>query len=168
MTRPLIVTATLDPTSFAKLDALRQEHFPPERNFLAAHLTLFHHLPGEKAVEIADFLESLSAGTAPIELQFSEWFSLGRGVAIRVDSTELARVRHRIAERFEDDLTPQDRQKWRAHVTVQNKVSPDDAKALLVSLSAKIPAFMGTATGLSLWRYLGGPWGLEREFGFIA
>jgi hypothetical protein len=44
MDRSFILTAELDPASFAWLDWLRREHFPPERNLLPAHLTLFHRL----------------------------------------------------------------------------------------------------------------------------
>ena len=45
MAGPLIVTAELGPADFAWLDAQRRAHFPPERNQLAAHLTMFHALP---------------------------------------------------------------------------------------------------------------------------
>ena len=38
---PLIVTAQLDARAAAALGALRRRHFPPGRNDLAAHLTLF-------------------------------------------------------------------------------------------------------------------------------
>ena len=34
-------------------DRLRELHFPPERNYLSAHLTLFHKLPGKRATEIS-------------------------------------------------------------------------------------------------------------------
>ena len=43
--RPLVLTAALDDETFDWLDGLRRRHFPPERNHLAAHLTLFHALP---------------------------------------------------------------------------------------------------------------------------
>jgi len=39
-----ILTAEMDDDSFAWLAGLRRRHFPPERNFLPAHLTLFHRL----------------------------------------------------------------------------------------------------------------------------
>ena len=39
-----VLTAEMDALSFAWLDALRREYFPEERNFLSAHLTLFHKL----------------------------------------------------------------------------------------------------------------------------
>ena len=45
MTEPLIVTADFAPADLAFLDAERRAHFPPHRNILPAHLTLFHALP---------------------------------------------------------------------------------------------------------------------------
>ena len=51
---PLIVTALLDEAAQERFDRLRREHFPPERSHLAAHLTLFHHLPDEPTVGAAD------------------------------------------------------------------------------------------------------------------
>ena len=47
--RPLILTLRLDPESQARFDALRRAHFPPERNLLGAHVTLFHALPAAAA-----------------------------------------------------------------------------------------------------------------------
>ena len=42
---PLSVTAQLPRDLHARYTALRTEHFPPERNYLDAHVTLFHALP---------------------------------------------------------------------------------------------------------------------------
>ena len=50
---PLIVTAELPADVMAWADGLRRAHFPPERNQVRAHVTLFHALPpwleGERA-----------------------------------------------------------------------------------------------------------------------
>ena len=43
---PLILTAQLPDDMHARYTALRDAHFPPERNYLEAHVTLFHALPG--------------------------------------------------------------------------------------------------------------------------
>ena len=43
---PLIVTLLVDDDAQQHFDALRSEHFPAERNYLRAHVTLFHALPG--------------------------------------------------------------------------------------------------------------------------
>ena len=56
--QPLIVTLTLDAPARERFDALRRRHFPPERNHLAAHLTLFHALPGELEQQVRQDLET--------------------------------------------------------------------------------------------------------------
>jgi len=45
--QPLILTAHIPDADLKPFNDLRQAHFPPERNFLQAHLTMFHRLPGE-------------------------------------------------------------------------------------------------------------------------
>jgi hypothetical protein len=51
---PLIVTLLLDDAAQARFDRLRAAHFPSARNHLAAHVTLFHALPGELLTEVRD------------------------------------------------------------------------------------------------------------------
>lgn len=163
---PLILTLTLDPASFARLDALRRAHFPPERNQLPAHLTLFHALPGTALPEVAANLATLAAGTAAPALRFAGLRSLGRGVAITVESPGLAALRGLLAGAWHNHLTPQDRQGFRPHVTVQNFATPDAARALLAELQAGFEAFDGVGTGLGLWHYRGGPWEAVQAFSF--
>ncbi|WP_369345785.1 2'-5' RNA ligase family protein [Asaia prunellae] len=57
-----------------------------------------------------------------------------------------------------DSLTRQDQSRWRPHLTVQNKVSPEQARTLHAQLSAEPPRAASFAAALNLWRYLGGPW----------
>ena len=163
--RPLILALKLDPASFARLDALRQAHFPPAINHLRAHLTLFHHLPGERLEEVRDALVAATA-RPPLPLAFTGLRSLGRGVAYEVASPDLLRLRAELAARFRAALTPQDAQGFRPHVTVQNKVAPDAARALRAELEAGFTPWEGRGDGLLLHRYLGGPWGLEAELPF--
>ena len=92
--------------------------------------------------------------------------SLGRGVAYSLASPALLQLRAGLARHWHDHLTPQDRQGWRPHVTVQNKASPEDAAALLAAMRAEFSPFTVRAEGLLLWRYLGGPWELEGRFLF--
>jgi hypothetical protein len=70
-----ILTAEMNGESFAWLDGLRREHFPPERNFLSAHLTLFHRL---SAAQVAK-LGSLEMPRAPVVLHFDHVALLGFG-----------------------------------------------------------------------------------------
>jgi len=55
-------------------------------------------------------------------------------------------------------LVPQDRAGWRPHVTIQNKVEPAEAKALLAELTPGFEARALKVAGLASWWYRGGPW----------
>ena len=91
---------------------------------------------------------------------------LGRGVALDLAAPELTGLRADVAAEFAADLTPQDRQWKHPHVTVQNKVAPDVARALHAQLSAGFTPWTATARGLGLWHYRGGPWEPDSEFPF--
>ncbi len=70
--------------------------------------------------------------------------------------------------RWHDQLTAQDRQRFRAHVTAQNKVSPWEARQSLAELRAAYEPVEATALGLELWRYDGGPWTPLATFDFTG
>jgi 2'-5' RNA ligase len=163
---PLILTLRLDDASQSRFEAERRAHFPPERNLIPAHLTLFHALPGEAEAEIAANLATLAGGTAPFPVAVSGLRPLGRGVAYTVDSPRLSALRGMLATQWYRWLTPQDRQSYRPHVTVQNKVEPTEARALLATLQARFTPWEATAEALLLWRYRGGPWESAAEFRF--
>jgi 2'-5' RNA ligase len=155
---PLILTLTLDDTSQSFFDHARARWFPPERNLLQAHVTLFHHLPGENLAPIKTHLASIGASQPPTSIAVSGLRSLGRGVAYTLSAPAIEALRANFASLWRTGLTPQDRQPWRPHITVQNKVSPAEARHLLAQLSLLFAPFTATATGLALWHYRGGPW----------
>jgi len=159
---PLILTLRLDKDSHAFFTNQRKQYFPPERNYLEAHLTLFHHLSNQK--EVSNFLSSLDV--LQFELQVTGLMNLGAGVAYRIGSPELLCLRNTISGQFSTSLIPQDRQGFRPHITIMNKSTPQDARTLLNELSASFQQFSITATGLDLWSYLGGPWRHEETFDF--
>lgn len=163
--RPLIVTCRLDEASFQRFDALRREHFPRALNKLSAHLTLFHHLPGDRIDAVRAAL-SQAARRAPPVIEVTGLRKLGRGVAYAMRSPELDAARAVIATAFADSLTPQDRQGFRPHVTVQNKVDPGVAAALFDQLTAAFTPFAVTGGALQLWHYAGGPWEAAGEVAF--
>lgn len=164
---PLIVTLKLDDESFGFFDRLRRRHFPPERNFLSAHLTLFYHLPGENLEAIRFGLIEFCKNQKTFPLEFTGWRFLGKGVAVKIDSIELIALRANLADIWTNWLTAQDRQKFQPHITVQNKVAPDEAKKLYEELARDWETFSGKAQGLHLWHYLGSNWKLEEEFLFV-
>jgi 2'-5' RNA ligase len=154
---PLVVTLLLDDDAQRRFDRLRAEHFPPARNHLAAHVTLFHALPGEREDAVAADLAA-AAARPPFDVAVTGVRFLGRGVAYTLASTGLTELRRDLAVAWEPWLTPQDRQRHAPHVTVQNKVDPAVARALHARLSAAFEPGTVGARGLGLWRYLGGPW----------
>ena len=153
---PLILTLSLAEPVQSRFEALRQRHFPPARNRVPAHATLFHALPPDGEDEVASALAPFGIAAFPVSVTAVR--SLGRGVAFTLASAELAARRAAVARRFAGRLTAQDSQGWRPHVTVQNKVAPDEARRLLALLNASFVPFETQAVGLHLWRYLGGPW----------
>lgn len=155
---PLIVTAALAGADQQYFDALRRAHFPPERNYLSAHLTLFHHLPPSRTAELLRLLKLLAADHPSPRATVSEVYSLGRGVAFRVDAPDLLALRERIADWFAADLMPQDQARPRLHITVQNKVEPAAARALLSELSGDFRPRPLAVTGFAVHHYRGGPW----------
>ncbi len=162
---PIIVTALIGEPDFGWLDGLRRARFPAARNHLRAHITLFHHLPPSVAGELCDLLRTLAKESIP-DARITGLMNLGGGVAYRIDSTSLSTIRAHLADRFAPLLMPQDRNPWRGHVTVQNKVKPAEARALLAELSAGFAPRPLALRGLAAWWYRGGPWETIAAYAF--
>jgi hypothetical protein len=158
MSFPIIITAEMGKADQAWADGLRRTHFPPERNFLDAHITLFHHLPPSHLAEIKSRLAALASECPPPVAHLTDVIMLGRGVAYRVDSPELLSIRDELAEEFRGLLIPQDQARPRLHITVQNKVEPAVAKTLHAQLSATFKPRLLAVSGLAAHYYRGGPW----------
>ncbi len=163
---PLILTLRMDDLSQQGFNRLREEHFPKGRNFIPAHLNLLHKLPGEREREIVEPLNNLCRQQDPLPLKATGLIFMGRGVGYRLESPTLQSVRNRLADAWWPWLGAQDRQGFRPHVTVQNKVPPDEARALHGRLGETFAPFEVVGEGLLLWRYLGGPWEPVGSYGF--
>ena len=163
---PFIVTAELPPDVLAWADGLRRAHFPPERNWLRAHVTLFHNFAPSLRTELLAMLGSLAGEFAPPPCAVTGVMNLGRGTAIALSSPGMLRVRGLIADRFHGALTAQDRHSPRLHITVQNKVTSQEARALHGALAAEFRPRPIRIAGLAAWYYRGGPWEAiaERRF----
>jgi 2'-5' RNA ligase len=164
---PLIVTLTLDEKSQTFFDEQRRLYFPAKINYLSAHLTLFHALPGaELATIVADLGAVASAQPEPLPLQATGVKFMGRGVMYTLDNPALPALHKRLQRQWQAWLTPQDQQGLRPHITVQNKVDPAVARRLHEELAASFQPFEALGTGLALWAYRGGPWELRQQFTF--
>jgi 2'-5' RNA ligase len=161
-----VATARLDEESSRRLNLLRAKYFPPHRNFLDAHATLFHKLTaGALAV-----LESATAEAAPraFEVALPGPFPLGRGVAIGIESERLVALRAHLMRRLFAELSPQDRQGYRPHVTIQNKVSAAEAAECLEEVRRLWTPSVARVEGIDLWEYQGGPWRRHARLPFPA
>lgn len=156
--RPLILTALLEPAVQARFEALRQTHFPPERNQVPAHVSLFHQLPGRELDAVKRRLKAVCGEYAPPVIAVTGLKLLGFGVAYRLRSPGLDSVRAELADGWSTLLIPQDRAGFDAHVTVQNKATPAEAKATLKLLEAGFAPFETRAVAIAIWRYCDGPW----------
>jgi hypothetical protein len=149
----------------AWLDRLRRDHYPAERNRLPAHLTMFHALPPSAESELRTRLPAAAKRPRP-----GAWIEglmdLGGGAAFRVVSPDLDRIREDLAHELHGLLGAQDIRGWRPHITVQNKVPPKVARALIARLQQGFVSRPLAISGLGLHRYLGGPWAKIATYAF--
>jgi hypothetical protein len=118
---------------------------------------MFHALPPSAETEVRSRLAEQAKGRRPAA-RIEGLLDLGGGVAFRVVSSDLDRMREEIAYDLHGLLGAQDVGGWRPHVTIQNKVAPKVARALIGELQRSVVAGPLTISGLGLHRYLGGPW----------
>ena len=124
---------------------------------MPAHLTIFHALPPSAEMELRTRLAQLVRAPPP-----TAWIAglmdLGGGVAFRIVSPDLDRLREDLAEGLHGLLGAQDSGGWRPHVTIQNKVARKVARSLIASLEREFVRRPLAISGLGLHRYLDGPW----------
>ena len=159
-----VLTLALDDEAQQRFERERQQHFPAALNRIPAHLSLFHTLREEDATFAV--LEETAESQRRFSMEVAELRSLGKGVAYFLHSSESKALHRRLSEAFEEQLSAQDRQGFRPHVVVQNKVAPEAARATLAALQTSFRPWSVQAVGLDLWRYLGGPWQHLRRFEF--
>lgn len=160
-----MVTLRLDEPSQSRFEAERRAHFPPGRTAVGAHATLFHALPGALG---ADATDRLAEVTERFAVRVAGVRSLGRGVAYELSCPPLESWHAQWQAQWREHLTRQDAQPLRLHVTVQNKVTPDEARRTLELLRSGFSPWTARAVALELWEYLGGPWRPIRTFPLLG
>ena len=170
MANPFILTAALPTDLQGWAEGLRRAHFPVERNHLHAHVTLFHAFAPSLLDELKTVLPRLAAEFAAPVGEVSGVMDLGTGTAIALKAPQLLRLRELIAEHFRGSLTAQDLHEPRPHITIQNKVTKQEARRLQASLGPELAPWIAkgrfTFPALELHRYLGGPWERVGVFAF--
>lgn len=155
---PFIVTAELPPDIFAWADGLRRQHFPPDRNVLAAHVTLFHSFAPSLREELLRVLGTYAALYAAPDAVVDGLMDLGTGTALAIRSEAMLAVRAHIADHFHGALTAQDAHSPRLHITIQNKVARPEARALQAELGARLSSRRFRFAGLGLHIYRVSHW----------
>ncbi|MCM0001318.1 MAG: 2'-5' RNA ligase family protein [Erythrobacter sp.] len=160
--QPFILTAVLPRDLQAFAQGLRRAHYPPDKNYLHAHVTLFHAFAPSLLEELRDYLPRLAAEFAAPEGAVKGVMDLGKGTAIALEAPQLLALRGCIAEHFRGSLTAQDLHEPRPHITVQNKVTKEEARALQATLPQLLAPWIAKGRfafpALALHRYCGGPW----------
>jgi 2'-5' RNA ligase len=160
--QPLIAAFRIEAATQAYFNELRSKHFPSERNYIDAHLTLFHALPDEPWIK--EDLKQIADSKQPFEAEAVSIVSLGYGTAFKIVSAELSNIHQTLQNKWWDHLTNQDKQKRNFHITVQNKVSVAAASELKDTLNRDFNAFSFQVLGIELYRYLDGPWEFVSQF----
>jgi 2'-5' RNA ligase len=92
----------------------------------------------------------------------------GAGVAYRLLAPEAVLLRQNLAQRWADWLVPQDQKSdFTPHITIQNKVKADTARALYDQLTQDFKPQTLQAIGVDVWHYRGGPWEPVGSFAFV-
>ena len=159
-----VLTLALDLEAQARFESLRRQYFPAALNRIPAHLTLFHTLP--ETDETSELLEDIARGQHAFAMEIMAPKSIGRGVALFFQSPSAMALHRRLSAAFAEHLSAQDRQGFRPHVVVQNKVTNDVANDTLAQLLQGFRSFPVRAVGLDLWRYLDGPWKHMKRYPF--
>ena len=163
---PFIVTAELPGDILSWADGLRRAHFPPERNWLAAHVTLFHAFAPSLREDLHGVLRRFGAEYAAPEAEITGLMNLGRGTALAIRSPGMVAIREAIADHFHGALTAQDSHAIRLHITIQNKVTPEAARALQAELAPTLQPRRFRFTGLGLHLYRNPTWEHVHSFAF--
>jgi hypothetical protein len=150
---PFIVTAELPPDVLAWADRLRRAHYPPDRNKLEAHVTLFHSFAPSLREELHGVLARIVGEYAPPSAWLDGIMKLGGGTALAIESSGMLNVREQIAEHFHGALTAQDMHPPRLHITIQNKVTLHEARSLQDALREVLQPRKFAFRGLGLHLY---------------
>lgn len=153
-TAHLILTLAMEASSQERFNRLRRAHFPRHRNYLDAHLTLFHRLPASDEVRTA--ILHFTRSTA-FELEAEAVWNMGNGVAIGIRSAALISLHAAMQQTLDPWLIPYDRRVLWPHITIQNNVSVFKAQQLYDSLQQDFQPFSFKATGFYTWHHKKGP-----------
>lgn len=160
---PVILTGMLGAAQKRYYDEMRRLYYPQHRQQVGAHITLFHHLPPSILPELSSLIRQMAAQMAAPRAHVERVMDLGTGTAFLIHSPELQALRAHIGEHFHGMISAQDQAVPRLHITIQNKVSRQQALELQRRLERDFQAQPLDIMGLEAHHYRDGPW--EKAFG---
>ncbi|HEX3335943.1 MAG TPA: 2'-5' RNA ligase family protein [Jatrophihabitans sp.] len=153
---PLVVTLALEAGAQERFDAERARWFPADRSEVGAHVTLFQCLRGELEERVR--VDLVQHAGPPFPVGVAGVLPLSGGTAYALAAPELARRQRVLQQLWWAELTAQDRQGFRPHITVQQQVSAAEARATVTVLRRAFRPFQFRAEGYRVWRNNDGPW----------
>ncbi|RVT85472.1 2'-5' RNA ligase family protein [Rhodobacteraceae bacterium CCMM004] len=155
---PLILTFGLDSHTFGRVEAARQRWFPPARNFIPAHLTMFQQLPEAHLSDILATLAQAAGETPRLPFRVGGLTDYGTGVAYALTMPGFTWRHRTLRDGWRFALGRQDRRDRTPHITVQNKAGYAATRRCLAALDRDFAPWEGMADRFLLWHYRGGPW----------
>ncbi|KAI1461505.1 hypothetical protein F4805DRAFT_465123 [Annulohypoxylon moriforme] len=176
--QPTRITSTAPSRSNSPHIYRRCENYKPQSSIsegeetLSAHISLFHALPGSSLNSIRSDIAAAVACIKPFQIRaMGPPIRMGRG-GVSVSVTGLRPVEELVKDlqaKWRDVLSPQDRRPFCGHYTLMNKEKdPGKVAQCLQDICHELPSegYLGTAIGLSLWRYDNGWWLHKEDFAF--
>jgi hypothetical protein len=160
---PLAVTLAIDDDARDRFAAERARLWPDAPDS-AAHVQLFREIPGEIAPSVR--LDLADASGPAFAVGVAGVLPLSHGVAYGLLSAELTHRHRSLQESWWPHLTERDQRPLRAHLAVQNDVSPAAARAALGQVRRAFRPYEIRATGFVLWQRAGDAWTELDRFDF--
>jgi 2'-5' RNA ligase len=171
-----VLTLRTDRAHHDRMSAMRDKYFPPERNTVRAHLTLFNALPESKMKSsIVPLLQEVAAATGPFRIRVKRPFQMKEGFGVNMSPREgppplkdlLVKLRGTWKE--EGFLSDQDSAPRGMHYTLMNKVSDKEKlEAAFEEFKESWTGDEGIVDGLELFRYHKGRWYWTQSFEFTG
>lgn len=173
-----VLTLLTDQTHHERMTEIRDKYFPKKINKLAAHLTLFHALPGSRLEgSLIPTIKDVASRSSRFSITAKQPFRLGkRGIAIAVPQNQGGKqakeIRNALQAPWKQQgiLSQQDAQptgRMFPHYTVMNKVDDDaEVRKAEEELQNGFVPDQGVVEGLGLYLYDKGWWRRVRRFDF--
>jgi 2'-5' RNA ligase len=170
----VIISLWLDDELQHYFSNLRSKYFPTSKNYLQGHISLFHALPSEELDFISNTVTELCKNTSvfPVHCDRPRPPRNSSVVAISLKAVPLVSLRQDLLGTFSKNLEMIDQdlhRKFWPHATLVNKVTNEEAIRVweeVRTIPEEEQVRKGTAKGLDMWFYRGGPWEHIRRVSF--